>query len=1312
MGRWALRAGGGATWAAGETMSSAAVWNVRGVGRETRAFAEEAARRAGMGLGDWLDQAVADKAAEQGVDRVDLGGGDALDSIAERLSRLAGRDDKASEAARPGGRDDAEANRDEGRRVENLLEAAIGQLETRAERREARAARTLESFAQWIERSQADRSADRAALQAVAAKLAAIEHRAVGQPAPPAEASSRWPSFAEAERELDARMNALARRVEALQERRREPPRRLDRRRLDMQTALSQIARRRSELDARAEVADGDAAERGWRGLAADPPASPSAAAATPQAERAPRPASPTAEAFAAPADAPRGESSESARCPVDVQGLRAEIAAMSRSLADLAPRNAVVALEGAMRDLSERIAMLRENGARDALVGPVEALTAQLREALRAHDPHAAVEGLEREIRAIDAKVDAIAESVIAPAAFERIRAQTEEIRNLLAAAATRPVPVERLERQIGDLADRIERLASTPHPQAESARVVALLSDARAQIERSTPTAALAAIERRLEQLAERMDQALQRPPPTPGIDARAIDDLARRIDAVRVSIERQSGAQPDAARVEAALRDISDKLDRAPATAAIPEALAAAIQDLGARIDGLPAATLDIRPLEQALRTLGDRPVAIDVAPIENMMRDLGAKLATTGAPEMGRVEGLLNEINDKLSRAAPRSGEIEAMIRDLGARIDQRVAPTIDLRPLEEALRALSDRLDVGAASRFDAKFVEQAADLVAERLGRGEGARVDADALAGQIGAIHDRLDALAAAESASAALDRKIADLVAELDATRRLLKSPPATGAGEGADVAGGLAELRSEQASADQRTQARLSTLQDILERLDDRLRRLEDEVARFDESAPAPTSAARDASPSPGAAAADATSAALRDIPDRGDDRPARGGPDETTRDDQPSQTGEAPPPRPLDGADFLVEPGASFARPRFEDLSEAPSPRSAANAYIAAARRAAQAAQAEIAAKESMAKPSAEPAAGKRLLVAGGGRAMAFIAAQRRPLLLGAALLAAAATFAAVELRGGRHPPMQKSELPASTQTQTPTPAQKSAGLDVGKVASRAEASAAAAVDSKPIGSIAAPLTPPNSAAVPAELAASIPAGLPPSLRDAAAAGDPGGELELALRLLDGRGVAKDARAAAQWLEQAARDLPLAQYRLAALYEKGVGVARDASLAVSWYAKAATAGNARAMHNLAVLQAEGAVDGKPDYADAAQWFRKAAELGIRDSQFNLGVLCARGMGVPQDLGQSWLWFSLAAGQGDLEAAKKRDEVAANLDPTALAAAARALAAFKVSTPTPAANEAPAPPGGWDGASALAAPRQAPCPRPWCA
>ena len=81
-------------------------------------------------------------------------------------------------------------------------------------------------------------------------------------------------------------------------------------------------------------------------------------------------------------------------------------------------------------------------------------------------------------------------------------------------------------------------------------------------------------------------------------------------------------------------------------------------------------------------------------------------------------------------------------------------------------------------------------------------------------------------------------------------------------------------------------------------------------------------------------------------------------------------------------------------------------------------------------------------------------------------------------------------------------------------------------------------------------------------------------------------------------------------------------------------------------------------------------KPAYASAMPWFRKAAEHGLRDSQYNLGVIYARGFGVQQNLAESFLWFSLAANQGDADAAKKRDDVATKLDQQTLVAARLAV------------------------------------------
>jgi localization factor PodJL len=153
-----------------------------------------------------------------------------------------------------------------------------------------------------------------------------------------------------------------------------------------------------------------------------------------------------------------------------------------------------------------------------------------------------------------------------------------------------------------------------------------------------------------------------------------------------------------------------------------------------------------------------------------------------------------------------------------------------------------------------------------------------------------------------------------------------------------------------------------------------------------------------------------------------------------------------------------------------------------------------------------------------------------------------------------------------------------------------------------------------------------------------------------------------------------------------------FRLGTLYEKGSGVTKNIETARRYYTSAAERGNAKAMHNLAVLEADGGGNGA-NYRSASAWFHKAAMRGVADSQFNLGILYARGIGVEQNLAESFKWFSLAAAQGDADAGRKRDDVAKRLDPQSLAAAKLAVTSFTPEKQPEDAISVSAPPKGWD-------------------
>jgi localization factor PodJL len=159
-----------------------------------------------------------------------------------------------------------------------------------------------------------------------------------------------------------------------------------------------------------------------------------------------------------------------------------------------------------------------------------------------------------------------------------------------------------------------------------------------------------------------------------------------------------------------------------------------------------------------------------------------------------------------------------------------------------------------------------------------------------------------------------------------------------------------------------------------------------------------------------------------------------------------------------------------------------------------------------------------------------------------------------------------------------------------------------------------------------------------------------------------------------------------------------FRLGTFYEKGLAVQKDVDIARRYYLMAAERGHAKAMHNLAVLDADGGGKGA-NYKAASQWFRKAADRGVADSQYNLGILYARGIGVDQNLAESFKWFSLAAAQGDADAGRKRDDIAKRLDPQSLAAAKLAIQTFTAEPQPDDAINAPAPAGGWDNAPAQA-------------
>lgn len=284
-----------------------------------------------------------------------------------------------------------------------------------------------------------------------------------------------------------------------------------------------------------------------------------------------------------------------------------------------------------------------------------------------------------------------------------------------------------------------------------------------------------------------------------------------------------------------------------------------------------------------------------------------------------------------------------------------------------------------------------------------------------------------------------------------------------------------------------------------------------------------------------------------------------------------------------------------------------------------------------------------------------------------------------------------------PPMADKGEPletASPERLTGTPAVGAEAASQEVAAPTAAVPVAAAVDTTG----AVPPTAPDASA-PAALEAPAAVG-PAALQQAAAEDDAKALFEVGSRYAEARGVKEDMTEAAKWYEKsAALGFAPAEYRIGNFYEKGIGVERDIHKARTWYQLAAAKGNASAMHNLAVLYAMGA-DGATDNEAAAQWFQSAADFGVKDSQFNLGILAAKGVGMKQNLEEAYKWFSLVANTGDKDAATKRDEIANALRPEQLERARAATSLWKARPLDEAANSVDIPESWQDGTPEMTA------------
>ena len=887
-------------------------------------------------------------------------------------------------------------------------------------------------------------------------------------------------------------------------------------------------------------------------------------------------------------------------------------------------------------------------------------------------------------------------AQGALPPTEAGSVGALQRDLESRLEASRSPSPAITELQRETSRLRESIGGLATGRDVGALEQAMLSLANG----VERTQKPADLAAIAAPIELIRVQVERLAD--DVADNVHARVASDVERL--AARVDNALSGGAAGFADRD--ALANLFGELDeirRLIASLAGPEriqSLAQGVQAISAQIAQLPrgygadqSEMAELRPLLEEIRSGLKVPNAGDLA---SQIQAMAAKLdalqdsADRSAPAESRaILGRIDALADRMERvSASPVGDLIDRLEDIGESLRKPAPQGAELASIQAQLRTLAEKVD---------------------RVGARDGSE-GLDALERQVLALTNRIDARGA-DPTLASLERTMSDLLSQVSALRDEAPIEAAAelaartavaevvgrshDAGAIGDLRTAFADLVSRHEASDQRLQSTLVGVQTALDRLVNRLGTLDGAAPRQPQAREESVEERLLASTSMPAAR---TRAAKRpELP-----RVAVGA--------------TAPAVDPARVADELLEPGAG--RPPRERAIEPSEPAEAADiktSFIAAARRAAQAAQAEVASEASLAADLRGERTGIRASVAApraAGRASrlkAEIDRRRRPLLLGlAAIVLVLGALQVIGLREDPVPPAPQiveaappREMPAA---ETPAPAQATAQPSAAPSSSPAEpARSAAPADPQTTQAIdrsgsSEPARPTSAKSVTPQVAgmgslagdlAGVPAGLS-KLRQAALEGDGAAIYELAAREADGRGMTRDLALAAKLYEKlAATGYAPAQYKLAGHYEKGSGVVRDLGQAKLWYGRAAEQGHARSMHNLAVLYAENpGPSGRPDYATASSWFRRAAEFGVRDSQYNLAVLYARGMGVTQDLAQSYAWFSAAAAQGDEDAAKKRDDVGAKLPASDLAGARSIAAGFKPRKPEPAVNEPPAP------------------------
>ncbi len=560
------------------------------------------------------------------------------------------------------------------------------------------------------------------------------------------------------------------------------------------------------------------------------------------------------------------------------MDGLRGEVEDLSRLMTDIAPRASIVAVEAALRDLARRVEAGRDRGVEEQALAPAEHIAAELRAALKQLDPTPILRNLDEDVAAIARRLEEATQQGDGDAAAMReLARQTAEIKDQLRLLAARPLPLERLEGRVVDLAQRVESLSLGVRVPGASADMAEIVKSIRAIVAAETSNG-FHAFNQRLERLGVKFEEAVK------AAGAERFDEINARIDEMHKSlaerIDRGAAQKPStatAAALETLVATLAKKID----AALDPNAHSAAFEELGRGSSGLKGAcairaTTAASPIsrvvstrsdesQRALRTWNPRTKRRRRRSVRGVGARLGDRIDAAMAPGAGRrdveqLEQQIEQLSRKLDRLAnsPQTARIEQLLAQppQHGRLDE-LSERIDYMH-----SALAARIEEGARRRDDTEKSElaQFVEGLAHKIDGALAPSADANAVASlerQITELSSRLDRGEANGAALASIEDKIAELFGRLEETRgaaveaaeAALRNATIEVLREAASAASQLSpavkqeldEIRRNQEVSGARTHETLTVVHETLERVVDRLAAFEEELTEIRETPP---------------------------------------------------------------------------------------------------------------------------------------------------------------------------------------------------------------------------------------------------------------------------------------------------------------------------------------------------------------------------------------------------------------------------------------------------------------------------------------